>query len=750
MKKKMEVLLDRGERRKEKRALTKNKVNQQYSYTTREAIATFKDIRGDFNWLPSKEGQSINQWWIDRIKQQRSASNLTGPNLLGCFGIHDNDNTELDNLVRKHICEMDYHQEVVFENDGAGREWILTNVSDIYEELNFYPTCVDDILNNKEFLTLWFARIKNSKRSYFEKNEIVNKVYKLKTWQRTTVDSMLGSGKFYHQLGLAPRFGKTLLVLEYFKTKILRGEYDKDEIWLVPLSKSLSSNESFVNDYDDFGFFNYFNIVNDISLFIDEEKVIEKLRKKLPDNAKIVLVTDEADFASHTKISVERLNSIGEIFNVCEHIVMTGTGYGKATKIFKDAPIDKINQEYVTYSEMVEMGGDVVKRNIVNVQYDITKDFGEDVLNIRQTIKDPTKHKDFARLVHQWTLCEETQERAGLQKSEIVMVFLKPETTNQLETFMNRFEKMYGDDAVCMLLTSNYSSNRVAENDVKKKYHTMRKNGDNRKLIVFSMGMGNRSFSVSKINRVIEFIDGELTSATIQEFSRCLTFEENKTIADIVRVGFTEMRLVEQLYLGENEIPDYGTKSNERVERFLSNNSFANIIMDGKNGMVKQILGNNNDDISRFLDNLCKFVDTTNYITTRLIDENMKVDAGIENLKKTPTKVVETSVPKSKIIKPNKSNNTLSKLSEKELRNYINVIRCLPSIMYTVGYDSVYDFSNSDEWNDYLNISPQLFLENYRESQEFKGIVDALIRQYVEKSEQEHQTKVFEYLKMIG
>jgi hypothetical protein len=748
--KKMEIPLDRRERRKEKRALSKNNVNQQYSYTTREAIATFKDIRGDLNWLPSKEGQSIEQWWIDRVMQQRSASNLTNAKLLGCFGIHDNKNIALDNLVRKHICDMDYHQEVVFENDGAGKEWILTEVSDIYKELNFYPTCVDDILNNEEFLTLWFARIKSSKYSFFENNEIANKVYKLKVWQRATVDSMLGSGKFYHQLGLAPRFGKTLLVLDYLKSKIIKDVYDTSELWVVPLSKSLSSNESFINDYVDFGFYKYFNMVRDISLFVDEEKVIEKLLKKLPENAKVILVTDEADFASHTKISVERLNYIGKIFNVCEHIVMTGTGYGKATKIFKNVPIDDINHEYVTYSEMVEMGGEVVKRNIVNVQYDITKDFEEDVLNIRQTIKDPAKHKDFARLVHQWTLCEETQERAGLQESEIVMVFLKPETANQLEIFMKRFEKMYGNDAVCMLLTSNYSSNRDAEKDVKEKYKTMRKNGDNRKLIIFSMGMGNRSFGVSKINRVIEFIDSELTSATIQEFSRCLTFEVNKTIADIVRVGFTEMRLAEQLYLSENEIPDYGPKSNERVEKFLSNNSFANIIMDNKNGMVKQILGNNNDDISRFLDNLCKFVDTTNYITTRLINENIKVDAGIENLKKTPSKVVETPTPKSKIIKPNKSNNTLSKLSEKELRNYINVTRCIPSIMYTVGFDSVSDFVQSKEWKNYLNISSQLFLENYKTCQEFKGIIDALIRQYVEKSEQEHQTKVFEYLKIIG
>ena len=49
----------RKEKRKLERDFEKGKINQQYSYTTREAIATFKDKDGNLNWLPSKEGQSI-------------------------------------------------------------------------------------------------------------------------------------------------------------------------------------------------------------------------------------------------------------------------------------------------------------------------------------------------------------------------------------------------------------------------------------------------------------------------------------------------------------------------------------------------------------------------------------------------------------------------------------------------------------------------------------------------------------------
>jgi hypothetical protein len=745
----METTLSRKERRKEEKRLIEGGVNQQYSYTTPEAIAFFKDEKGDFNWLVSKEGQSIDQHWLMRINQQINSSNLKRAIPLGCFGVFDNDDLTLDNKVREHICKSDLHQEVNFQDDGAGKEWVLTYVGDIYEELNFYPTCVNDIITNKEFMTIWFDRIKNTKQSYFCNDKVYNKVYKLKPWQKTTVKTMLGSGKFYHQLGLAPRFGKTLTVLEYFKKKVIKGEYLKDELWLVALSKSLSSNASFNNDYKDFGFFRYFKMINEVSLHVDDDKLIDKLKSQLPQNAKIVLVTDEADFASHTNISVERLHNVNNVFNVCEHIVMTGTGYGKASKIFKNIPLDDINSIYVTYSEMTEIGGDVVKRNFINVQMDITEDFNENVLNIRQTIDDPAKHKDFAKIVHKWTLCEETQERMGLQETEIVMIFLKPENKKNLNSFVKKFEKMYGNTSVCMILNSDYTTNGNAEKDVNTKLQTMRKNKDNRKLLVVSMGMGNRSFSVSKVYRVVEFIDGDLTSATIQEFSRCLTYEEGKKVADIVRVGFTEMRLAEQLYLMENEIPDYGTNSNKKVRRFLTNNSFATVLVSKDGEINVEEFGNDKDDVGEFLDKLCQFVDNTNHITTRLIGENMKVDAGIENLKNITTKVVDTSSPKSKIIK-SKDTLQLSKLNERELRNYVKVTRCIPSIMCLLGYNQIEDFCVSVDWGKFMSISNLLFLENYHSSEEFKGIVDALVRQYTEKTEEELRIKMYEYLEMIG
>jgi hypothetical protein len=301
-----------------------------------------------------------------------------------------------------------------------------------------------------------------------------------------------------------------------------------------------------------------------------------------------------------------------------------------------------------------------------------------------------------------------------------------------------------------MVLTGDYTTNGTAEKDVKEKLQNMRKNKDNRRLVVFSMGMGNRSFSVPKIYRVVEFIDGDLTSATIQEFSRCLTYEEGKKIADIVRVGFSEMRLAEQLYLFENEIPDYRVNSNKKVKRYLTNNSFATVLVSKDGEINVEKLGNDKDDVGEFLDKLCQFVDNTNHITTRLIGENMKVDAGIGNFKSITTKVVDGSLPKSKTIKINKNTRQLSKLSERELRNYVKVIRCIPSIMCLLGYNQIEDFCDSVDWGKFMSISNLIFLENYHSSEEFKGIVNALVRQYTEKTEEELRIKMYEYLEMIG
>jgi hypothetical protein len=740
----------RLEKRMEKRSFLKNKINQQYSYTTFEAISAESQKRnGSFDWLPSKEGQSIEQWWLDRINQQKNASSYTPPIPMGCFGVHENNDIKLDDTIRKYICNSSIHQEISYE---GGNEWIVTDVRDIYKELEFYPTCVNDIINNPEFMKLWFDRIKASKYSYFKNNEIVSRVYKLKQWQQNVIDEMIGSNKTHHILGLAPRFGKTLTVLDYFKRKVLNGNYSKDKLWLVPVSKSLSSNSSFFNDYKDFGFSKYFNIVN-TSLFVDDEKITQTLKEQIPSDAKIVLITDEGDLASHTTISIDKIELIKNTFDVVEQIIMTGTGIGKATKIFKEVSIDLINQIYVTYSEMVEIGGHVVKRNFINVQYDIKKDFDEEVLNIRQSVDDPINHPQLAKYIGDFTINSGMEQRMNLQPTEIVMVFIKPSQNKYLTQLVDVYETMYSDKVKCLILTgSEGANNRKAESDVKKTYDTMRKNDDNRKLVVFSAGIGSRSFSVSKIYREINFCDSELTSATIQEFARVLTYENNKEVADIIRVGFSPMELAEQLYLAEYDVPSYDSNSNERIRMFLMNNSFSNVLISENGNIPKYLtLGNKSDDIAIFLDSVCKFSDSTNYYMTRWSGEGLVIDSEPgKNSPKSQTKVVNTNLPNNKNVKDVSFKKVKVKITaedERKLKQYVNIVRCIPSIANMVGMKTIGEFLSSGYWKNYINIDQKLFEQNCNSSDEFKGGVDALFRQSSNKNLEEHKQRLVEYMK---
>ncbi len=77
-----------------------------------------------------------------------------------------------------------------------------------------------------------------------------------------------------------------------------------------------------------------------VSLFKDEELFItdKKLRneiKNITGDSAVVLVTDEADFGSHTEDAIKKLEVIKNDFdiNVIHQIAMSGTGIAKASKI---------------------------------------------------------------------------------------------------------------------------------------------------------------------------------------------------------------------------------------------------------------------------------------------------------------------------------------------------------------------------------------------------------------------------------
>lgn len=719
--------------------------NKQYSYITRESIAL--SLTEKPGWLLSKDGQTIEQEVRERVSQQATAASLSKPTIVNQFGIDNNNDVKLDDKIRKQMFKTDFHQGYDYVEVGGGREWTYTYVQDIYDELNMNPTQPSDILNNELFLEKFGKRIQDSKSRavIILLGKSTHTILTLRPWQQQVVDQMLNSNKNYVLLSLPPRFGKTLSVLEYTK-KLVENGIDGDKLYLVPLSKNLSSNASFVVDYDDFGYSQYFNILKDISLFKDEEKIMEKLSNELPDDALIIPITDEADLASNTSISITKINEVISKYQVVKQIVMTGTNVGRAAKILRNIPMEDINYIHMTYTDMLVMGGDVVKRNVINVQYNIS-DFSEDVLNIRQSFEDPKEYQTLSKYLHTWTLDSGQEMRYNLQPTEAVMVFIKTKTKKHLKQFGEVFYKNYSDECEVMVITGDFTTNGKAQEQVKEKLHIMKQNNNNKRLIILSNGMASRSFSVSKIYRTILFGDNLLSYADLQAMSRSLTFEDGKEVADIIRIGFSEFDVASQLFMLENETIDYSEESTKRVSMFLSTSSFANVVIKENGEEIKEELLHNDSSIMEFIDNTTKFTDDTSYMLTKLFDIGIEVDTEREKQKLTKTRMVSTSVKKlRKSIKPNKSGK-VTQDDEGRLRQYINIIRCLPSIAGMEGYTNVEDYLNSGIWK--LDTDKELFKKNY-EIQEFKGQVDALFRNTQHWTIEQHHQRLKDYMKYIG
>ena len=711
---------------------------------TRESITL---SFGKPGWLLLKDGQTIEQSVEERVKQQKNASSLSTPIIVNQFSIDNNDDVKLDDKIRAEMFKTDYHQGYNYLEVGGGREWTYTFVQDIYDELNMNPTQPDDILNNELFIEKLGNRIQDSKALAVTNllGQSIHKTLVLRPWQQQVVDQMLSSNQNYILLSLPPRFGKTLSVLEYTK-KLVENGLDGNKLYLVPLSKNLSSNASFVVDYDDFGYSQYYNILKDISLFKDEEKIIEKLSNELPDDALIIPITDEADLASNTSISISKINEVISKYQVVKQIVMTGTNVGRAAKILKDIPMEDINYVHMTYTDMLVMGGDVVKRNVVNVQYNIS-DFSEDMLNIRQSFEDPKEYQTLSKYLHTWTLDSGQEMRYNLQPTEAVMVFIKTKTKKHLNQFREVFYNNYSDECEVMIMSGDFTTNGKAQQKVKEELHRMKQNNNNKRLIILSNGMASRSFSVSKIYRTILFGDNLLSYADLQAMSRSLTFEDGKEFADIIRIGFSDFDVASQLFMLENETIDYSDESNKKVGMFLSTSSFVNVVVEEDGNQQHTTLGNQQQDIMEFIDNTTKFTDNTSYILTKLFDIGIEVDTEREKQKSTKTRMVSTSVKKlRKSIKPNKSGK-LIKEDERKLRQYINIIRCLPSIAGMEGYTNVEDYLNSGIWK--LDTDKELFKKNY-EIQEFKGQVDALFRNTQHWTIEQHHQRLKDYMKYIG
>ena len=216
------------------------------------------------------------------------------------------------------------------------------------------------------------------------------------------------------------------------------------------------------------------------------------------------------------------------------------------------------------------------------------------------------------------------------------------------------------------------------------------------------------------------------------------------------------MQLAEQLYLAENDIPDYSKKSYSTARMYLMNNTFASYDMFQNGSFKEEILGQNgidDDIIGKFLDNVCKFSDSTKYYMTRWVGEGLVIDADpAKKSSKPQTKVLSTSIKSSTKLKSTTKNGKVKLTAEDErrLEQYVNIVRCIPSIANIVGMNTISEFLNSGYWKNYINIDQKLFEQNYNSSEEFKGGVDALFRQSVGKKVEEHKKRLINYMEFIS
>lgn len=774
-----------------------NNINKLYTYTSMtELLASMMASPG---WVRVKQGLTLKQEIEDRIKQQDNAATTADLIPLSTLIIPDNDDAKLDDKVRElqHRTENFMHFER-YDNSNKKHEWSLVKINDLvqdwdalYKEFleseNREDFLAEHFLYNKEFLEKLDARILSSKQDAVQ-SLLGKSSYKeiiLRPWQDEVVGDMLNTSKSNFLLSLAPRFGKTFSVLEYVKRYASKNE---GNFILVPASKNLSSNASFVADYFEGGFNIHggFDIITDGSLFQDEDKLIERLEKVIPKDSNIIMVTDEADVASHTEISQDKIKNILENFNVVKRIAMSGTGIYKAAKIFKGISEDDILFKAINYSELSEYGStELVHRHFYNVRYNMEtmvndiknnldalgKDLSiaqnkklAEILNINQAFEMPNTFKQLSKYLAKYINSEEMEMSLGLQESDVVMVFL-PGTMKKKT--LNKFVKVFAKenpDLETLIITGDETTNADAQQDTKDKIQKMKKLNDDRKLVIFSIGMASRSYSIPEIRRVIIMGDGLINSPWYQKSSRCLTYDFSKKHscpeqhADIIRISFEECSLASELFLVENETVDATENTLIKMKRFLKRNTFIDVIHgDDYEDFDMGTLNYSEINAEEVLDTVLKYTDSTKYIMARLWEENLIIDESLAKKdtsgKASVTKSVSLSVPNIKNGKVTDAvkqitkgkNGKLTRDDEKALKVYVNILRTFPYIARA--FDLTYDEFMAMDWENFIAIPKDSFLENMK-NHNFNATVKSIFRN-IENNDEKISQKIQEYLSLI-
>ena len=364
-------------------------------------------------------------------------------------------------------------------------------------------------------------------------------------------------------LDLCPRFGKDFTHLDIF-------ERSKFKVMVIA-SYWLGSNESLIKtvnerldisadievikpDYDLYvkALSEGKRVLIDVSLHVDSDKIDGRLLDAFKQEDALIVV-DEADFGAWTDTS----RSIVKKYTECgNNIVLLSTGSnieramigtrGDIQRLIHYSYVDMLelkHQSDPTYEDLVE---------ITCLNLDATQAFideqnnmsPEDRLNMPKLFDKRNAHalREFKKQV----LFDKERgddifgiysRHWGQIDHPAVMVWC-PTTKKNL----NHVAKVCSaPDYNIILLHSDEHTNRGAEEYVKESIKQAEKEGKEG-TVIFSCGMGARSFSVPNIIATVDCFDGGSLAAATQRASRCLTPGCDKEMGLVVNYTFNPNR----------------------------------------------------------------------------------------------------------------------------------------------------------------------------------------------------------------
>jgi len=477
---------------------------------------------------------------------------------------------------------------------------------------------------------------------------------------------------------------------------------------------------------------------------------------------KKMMVIDEADYGAHTDNSNEIIKYLD---NGCVRIHTSGTSIDRAGK-----NLDKVDgiinfsymellqskkglSKYFDEKYLIELDDELNKReieflsgvqdniniwketlsNIPNINFykisipnkclDSIKDIDEIYMtNWSKILEDPYKNRDIIKSLLKGLFgsnLNPSVNKINLSKAiykdsektvKCVHFFTGCRTNEKLEQLSRVFRGTLPNYNIITLSGDNNITNETAEKEVKNLIEKTKKENDKDGVIILSVNMGSRSFSVSEIEAVVLMYDGGMVSQTIQKTSRALTSGKDydgdvKNVGNIVSLSFDSNRTdpIDHLILEEslkNKLKDESVESAIR-RLIISINIF--LILDDETGDCVEI--NKEDLIERFLNNTDYkkvVVNSVDYISLLINDEDILIGLDEAKTFKQSKEKMEKLLPSGKKFleekgtsenPKEKGENEYGKIMER-IREVVNMILNSTSTIKSIDCSDIYCMNN--------------------------------------------------------